>query len=41
MENDQKAVEVFADIFRFFIQGKSKGFALNQLVEAMQWITKK
>ncbi|WDF53645.1 STAS/SEC14 domain-containing protein [Mucilaginibacter sp. KACC 22063] len=37
--SDQKSVEWFSDIFRFFIPGKSKGFPLNQLDEAVKWIS--
>ena len=36
---DQKSVEWFTDAFRFVIPGKSKGFALNQLEEAVRWIS--
>ncbi len=36
---DQKSVEWFTDAFRFLIPGKSKGFALNQLDEAVRWIS--
>lgn len=39
--SDQKAVEWFSDAFRFFIPGKSKGFPLNQLDEAVKWISEK
>ena len=38
---DQKSVEWFSDIFRFFIPGKSKGFRLNELDKAIQWISEK
>ncbi|MDB5023309.1 MAG: hypothetical protein JWP78_1064 [Mucilaginibacter sp.] len=38
---DQKPVEWFSDIFRFFIPGKSKGFRLNELDKAIQWISEK
>lgn len=37
--SDQKGVEWFSDIFRFFIPGKSKGFALSELDEAVKWIS--
>ncbi|MDB5061590.1 MAG: hypothetical protein JWP67_1433 [Mucilaginibacter sp.] len=39
--SDQKGVEWFSDAFRFFIPGKSKGFSLNELDEAVKWITEK
>lgn len=39
--SDQKSVEWFADIFKYFIPGKSKGFALHELDQAISWITKK
>jgi hypothetical protein len=39
--SDQKGVEWFSDAFRFFIPGKSKGFSLDQLDEAVKWITDK
>jgi hypothetical protein len=39
--SDQKAVEWFSNAFKFFIPGKSKGFALNQLDEAVAWVTAK
>jgi hypothetical protein len=38
---DQKSVEWFSDIFRFFIIGKSKGFRLIELDKAIQWISEK
>ena len=38
---DQKGVEWFSDAFRFFIPGKSKGFALAQLDEAVKWVSEK
>lgn len=38
---DQKSVEWFSDAFRFFIPGKSKGYPLNKLDEAVKWITAK
>jgi hypothetical protein len=37
--SNQKGVEWFSDLFRFFIPGKSKGFALNELDEAVKWIS--
>ena len=39
--SDQKGVEWFTDAFRFFIPGKSKGFSIDQLDEAVKWITEK
>jgi hypothetical protein len=39
--SDQKGVEWFTDAFRFFIPGKSKGFSLDELDEAIKWITAK
>ncbi|MCJ8209836.1 STAS/SEC14 domain-containing protein [Mucilaginibacter sp. RS28] len=36
--SDQKIVEWFSDVFRFLIPGKSKGFKLNELDEAVKWI---
>ena len=39
--SDQKGVEWFTDAFRFFIPGKSKGFSVDQLDEAVKWITEK
>jgi hypothetical protein len=38
---DQKGVEWFSDLFRFFIPGKSKGFPLAKLNEAIDWISSK
>jgi len=37
--SDQKGVEWFTDAFRFFIPGKSKGFSLDELDEAIKWVT--
>lgn len=37
--SDQKAVEYFSDVFRFFVPGKSKGFSLDELQEAYDWIS--
>lgn len=37
--SDQKAVEYFSDVFRFFVPGKSKGFSLDELQEAYNWIS--
>jgi hypothetical protein len=39
--SNQKGVEWFSDVFRFFIPGKSKGFSLNELDEAVKWISEK
>lgn len=39
--SDQKGVQWFTDAFRFFVPGKSKGFSLNELDEAIAWITAK
>ena len=39
--SDQKGVEWFTDAFRFFIPDKSKGFSIDQLDEAVKWITEK
>jgi hypothetical protein len=39
--SDQKAVEWFTDAFRFFVPGKSKGYPLAKLDEAVKWITEK
>jgi len=36
---DQKGVEWFSDVFRFFIPGKSRGFSLDKLDEAVQWVS--
>lgn len=38
---DQKGVEWFSDVFRFFIPGKSKGYPLSELNEAIAWISKR
>ncbi len=38
---DQKGVEWFADVSRFFIPGKVKGFELEELEEAKKWVTQK
>lgn len=37
---DQKGIMWFNDIFRTFIHGNSKGFPLDKLDEAVQWISK-
>ncbi|WP_454803013.1 STAS/SEC14 domain-containing protein [Mucilaginibacter phyllosphaerae] len=39
--SDQKGVQWFTDAFRFFVPGKSKGYALEQLDEAIKWISSK
>lgn len=36
---NERGVEWFSDIFRFFIPGKSRGFPLNELDEAIKWIS--
>lgn len=36
--SDQKGVEWFADTFTHFIPGKSKGFTLHELDQAVSWI---
>jgi hypothetical protein len=36
--SDQKGVEWFTDAFKYFIPGNSKGFALSELEEAVEWI---
>ncbi|RYY34073.1 MAG: STAS/SEC14 domain-containing protein [Sphingobacteriaceae bacterium] len=38
---DQKSIAWFTNIFRFFIPGKSKGFPLNKLDDAVIWISAK
>jgi hypothetical protein len=37
--SDQKGVQWFTDAFRFFVPGYSKGFSLNELDEAVAWVT--
>ena len=37
--SDQKGVQLFSDVFRFFIPGTSKGFALGELTEAVEWVS--
>jgi len=37
--SDQKGVEWFSDAFRFMIPGKSKGFPLSQLQDAITWVS--
>lgn len=39
--SNQKGVEWFSDVFRFFIPGKSRGFSLDELDAAVKWISKK
>lgn len=36
---DQKLVEWFSDAFRLFIPGKSRGFPMAELDEAIKWIS--
>ncbi|GAB2981477.1 hypothetical protein GCM10027049_16920 [Mucilaginibacter puniceus] len=36
--SNQKGVEWFTDAFKYLIPGTSKGFALNELDEAVAWI---
>jgi hypothetical protein len=36
--SDQKGVEWFTDMFRFFVPGTAKGFTLNELEEAKFWV---
>ena len=38
---DQKSVELFSNIFRFMIPGKSRGFPLDKLDEAVRWLSAK
>lgn len=38
---DQKGVEWFTDVFRYFVPGKSKGFSMSELDEAVAWISVK
>jgi len=37
--SDQKAVELFSDVFKVFIPGKSKGFPLSELQDAVTWVS--
>lgn len=37
--SDQKGVEWFSDAFRFVIPGKSKGFPLSDLQDAVTWVS--
>lgn len=37
--SDQKGVEWFTDAFRFFIPGKSKGYPLSELQDAVKWVS--
>ncbi|MFD0765376.1 STAS/SEC14 domain-containing protein [Mucilaginibacter lutimaris] len=39
--SDQKGVQWFTNAFTYFVPGKSKGFALNQLDEAIAFVTAK
>jgi hypothetical protein len=36
--SDQKGVEWFTDLFSYFVPGKSKGFSLEELAHAVEWI---
>ena len=36
---DQKLVEWFSDAFRLFIPGKSRGFSMTELDEAIKWVS--
>ncbi|MDO3643358.1 STAS/SEC14 domain-containing protein [Mucilaginibacter sp. L3T2-6] len=36
---DQKLVEWFSDAFRLFIPGKSRGFSMAELDDAVKWIS--
>jgi hypothetical protein len=38
---DQKAVENFTDAFSYVTPGEAKGFALDELDEAIAWVTLK
>ncbi|TWR26862.1 STAS/SEC14 domain-containing protein [Mucilaginibacter achroorhodeus] len=38
---DQKGVQWLSDLFKFFVPGKSKGFALNELDDAVKWVSAK
>ncbi|WP_183573126.1 STAS/SEC14 domain-containing protein [Mucilaginibacter sp. X5P1] len=38
---DQKGVKLFSDAFKFIIPGKSKGFPLDRLAEAVRWVSVK
>lgn len=35
---DEKGIEKFTDVFSAVIPGKAKGFTLNQLAEAKEWV---
>jgi hypothetical protein len=37
--SDQKGVQWFTDAFRFLVPGKSKGYSLAELEEAVKWVT--
>jgi hypothetical protein len=39
--SDQKGVEWFTNVFTFFVPGKSKGYPLAELEEAVKWVTEK
>ncbi|MES2266068.1 MAG: STAS/SEC14 domain-containing protein [Bacteroidota bacterium] len=39
--SDQKGVQWFTDAFSYMVPGKSKGYSLNQLDEAINWVTAK
>jgi hypothetical protein len=36
--SNQKGVEWFTDLFSLFVPGKSKGFRLDELDQAIEWI---
>jgi len=36
---EQKGMELFTDLFRFMIPGKSKGFTRQQMDEAVAWVS--
>lgn len=38
---DKKGLEWFADLSNFFIPGKAKGFEMNELEQAKQWVSQK
>ncbi len=39
--SDEPAVKLFTNVFRLLIPGKSKGFKLDKLDEAIKWISEK
>jgi hypothetical protein len=39
--SDQKAVEDFTDVFSYVTPGEAKGFALEELDEAISWVSLK